>query len=190
MTSNSVKNIRRSLKGLWKNTQFFSVRGQDHGWVSVHHFNLVPAGLNIFLSLYLPCLQNYLIYKPDHTEFRRKFCPNPMMISHWTLVQVMAWCCQATSHHWSQCWPRFLAPQSVTKSQWVKLYVSVCRISRQYTSPASSDGLVLNIPWKPSFDSLLFTFVILVVLELFDKETLLEHPSDATERKTKIRALS
>ena len=24
-----------------------------------------------------------------------------------TLVQVMAWCCQATSHYLSQCWPRF-----------------------------------------------------------------------------------
>ena len=27
-----------------------------------------------------------------------------------TLVQVMAWCCQATSHYLSQCWPRFMSP--------------------------------------------------------------------------------
>ena len=27
-----------------------------------------------------------------------------------TLVQVMAWCCQATSHHLSQCWPRSMSP--------------------------------------------------------------------------------
>ena len=27
-----------------------------------------------------------------------------------TLVHVMAWCCQATSHHLSQCWPRSLSP--------------------------------------------------------------------------------
>ena len=27
-----------------------------------------------------------------------------------TLVQVMAWCCQATSHFLSQCWPRSLSP--------------------------------------------------------------------------------
>ena len=25
-----------------------------------------------------------------------------------TLVQVMAWCCQITSHYLSQCWPRYM----------------------------------------------------------------------------------
>ena len=37
-----------------------------------------------------------------------------------TLVQVMAWCRQATSHYLSQCWPRSLSPYGVTKPQWVK----------------------------------------------------------------------
>ena len=37
-----------------------------------------------------------------------------------TLVQVMAWCRQATSHYLSQCWPRSLLPDSVTRPQWVK----------------------------------------------------------------------
>ena len=27
-----------------------------------------------------------------------------------TLVQVMAWCCQATSHYLNQCWPRTTSP--------------------------------------------------------------------------------
>ena len=36
-----------------------------------------------------------------------------------TLVQVMAWCRQATSHYLSQCWPSSLAPCGVTKPQWV-----------------------------------------------------------------------
>ena len=36
-----------------------------------------------------------------------------------TLVQVMAWCRQATSHYLSQCWPRSLSPYGVTKPQWV-----------------------------------------------------------------------
>ena len=31
-----------------------------------------------------------------------------------TLVQVMAWCRQATSHYLSQCWPRSLPPYGVT----------------------------------------------------------------------------
>ena len=37
-----------------------------------------------------------------------------------TLVQVMAWCHQATSHYLSQCWPRSLSPYGVTRPKWVK----------------------------------------------------------------------
>ena len=37
-----------------------------------------------------------------------------------TLVQVMAWCHQVTSHYLSQCWPRSLLPYGVTRPQWVK----------------------------------------------------------------------
>ena len=36
-----------------------------------------------------------------------------------TLLQVMAWCCQATSHYLSQCWPRSLSPYGITRPQWV-----------------------------------------------------------------------
>ena len=31
-----------------------------------------------------------------------------------TMVQVMAWCHQATSHYLSQCWPRFMSPYGVS----------------------------------------------------------------------------
>ena len=37
-----------------------------------------------------------------------------------TLVQVMAWCHQATSHCLSQCWPKSMSPNGVTRPQWVK----------------------------------------------------------------------
>ena len=36
-----------------------------------------------------------------------------------TLVQAMAWCRQATSHYLSQCWPRYMSPNGVTRPQWV-----------------------------------------------------------------------
>ena len=36
-----------------------------------------------------------------------------------TLVQVMDWCRQATSHYLSQCWPSSLSPYGVTRAQWV-----------------------------------------------------------------------
>ena len=37
-----------------------------------------------------------------------------------TLVQLMAWCRQATSHYLSQCWPSSMLPYGVTRPQWVK----------------------------------------------------------------------
>ena len=43
-----------------------------------------------------------------------------------TLVQVMAWCRQATSHYYlSQWWPRSLSPYCVTRPQWVKVMASM-----------------------------------------------------------------
>ena len=40
-----------------------------------------------------------------------------------TLVQVMAWCRQATSHYLSQCWPWSMPPYGVTRPQWVNAFV-------------------------------------------------------------------
>ena len=37
-----------------------------------------------------------------------------------TMVQVMAWCRQATSHYLSQCWLSSLSPYGVARPQWVK----------------------------------------------------------------------
>ena len=42
-----------------------------------------------------------------------------------TLVTVMAWCHQATSHYLSQCWPRSLLPYGITRPQWLN-YVTYC----------------------------------------------------------------
>ena len=56
-----------------------------------------------------------------------------------TLVQVMAWCHQATSHYLSQCRPRSMSPYGVTRPQWVKIRVPmiisshVCLVSLKIT---------------------------------------------------------
>ena len=42
-----------------------------------------------------------------------------------TLVQVMAWCHQASSHYLSQCWSRPMSPYGVTRPQWVKAKCSI-----------------------------------------------------------------
>ena len=38
-----------------------------------------------------------------------------------TLVQVMDWCRQASSHYLSQCWPRSMSPYGVVRPQAIKL---------------------------------------------------------------------
>ena len=38
-----------------------------------------------------------------------------------TLVQVMAWCRQSTSHYLIQCWPRSLLPYGKNEPEWVNL---------------------------------------------------------------------
>ena len=40
-----------------------------------------------------------------------------------TLVQVMAWCRQATSHYLSQCWHRSMSPYGITRPQWVLIFL-------------------------------------------------------------------
>ena len=38
-----------------------------------------------------------------------------------TLLQVMTWCRQATSHYLNQCWRRYLTPYDVTRPWWVNV---------------------------------------------------------------------
>ena len=39
-----------------------------------------------------------------------------------TLIQILAWCRQATSHYLSQCWSNYLSPFGVTRAQWANSY--------------------------------------------------------------------
>ena len=52
-------------------------------------------------------------------EIALRWMPLDLTDDKSTLVQVMAWCRQATSHYLSQCWPRSLSPYDVTRPQWV-----------------------------------------------------------------------
>ena len=56
-----------------------------------------------------------------HWEIAPKWMLQNLTDGKSTLFQAMAWCCQATSHYLSQCWPRFMSPYSVTRPQRVKL---------------------------------------------------------------------
>ena len=46
-----------------------------------------------------------------------------------TLVQVMAWCRQATSHYLSQCRRRSMLPYGVTRPQWVNAWLKLIKSS-------------------------------------------------------------
>ena len=58
-----------------------------------------------------------------------------------TLVQVMAWWSQATSHYHylNQCWPRSMSPCGVTRPQWVKWW---------HKGESGNEGPWLNWDWK------------------------------------------
>ena len=50
-----------------------------------------------------------------------------------TLVQVMAWCRQATSHYLSQGWPRIMLLYGITRPQWVNSWAPVrCEFNFRY----------------------------------------------------------
>ena len=67
-----------------------------------------------------------------------------------TLVQVMAWCRQATSHYLSQCWPRSMSPNGVTRPQWVKYKLWNAYMSRGFTVSYSASWVhVTN--WTSAF---------------------------------------
>ena len=57
------------------------------------------------------------------------------MVCHMSsiLVQVMAWCCQATSHYPNQCWARFMSPYSFTRPQYVNPSLPNATYMRQWT---------------------------------------------------------
>ena len=55
-----------------------------------------------------------------------------------TLVQVMAWCRQATSHYPSQGWPSSMWPCGVIRPQWVK-------ISKQFVPKANKKWSLVSI---------------------------------------------
>ena len=53
-----------------------------------------------------------------------------------TLVQVMAWCHQATSHYLTQCWSRSMSPNDLTRPHWVNVDHAITRSKCQWYLPS------------------------------------------------------
>ena len=62
-----------------------------------------------------------------------------------TLVQVMAWCRQATSHYLNQRWPRSPKPYGVTRPQWVNI------LQLHWGTNLVSDRLPIKAPQSACF---------------------------------------
>ena len=60
-----------------------------------------------------------------HTVLMLLFCYT-LASTKLTLVQVMAWFCQATSHYLNQCCPRLLMPYGITRQQETSHYLNQC----------------------------------------------------------------
>ena len=77
-------------------------------------------------KMYFSILFYWLVYSD-----LRMITPTPTSTPRWmtqdptgdksTLVQVMAWCRQATGHYLNQCSPNSLSPYGVARTQWKKL---------------------------------------------------------------------
>ena len=72
------------------------------------HFKTAIFNLVLLIGFFISFNDNALRWMPwDLTDDKS------------TLVQVMAWCRQATSHYLSQCWHRSVSPYGVTRPEWV-----------------------------------------------------------------------
>ena len=65
-----------------------------------------------------------------------------------TLVQVMAWCCQATSHYLSQCWLRSMLPYGVTRPQWINSYGPETRVFEELPGHQQPWYWLYRINWS------------------------------------------
>ena len=95
-----------------------------------------------------------------------------------TLVQVMAWCCQATSHYLSQCWLSPLSSYGIARPQWVNqkktFHPTVPNLwffSREKINSSFPDGLVLSCTRTSASTTLSFND-IMCFFRYFEVETL------------------
>ena len=82
--------------------------------------SLPPGGFHYSLKLVNVKLISTINIWSIFCEIAIRWMPQYLTDHLSTLVQVMAWCRQATSHYLRQCWSRSLSPYNVTRPQWVK----------------------------------------------------------------------
>ena len=82
------------------------------------------------------------IFKSYDNIFR--WMPQGLTDDKSTLVQVMAWCRQATSHYLNQCWPRSPTPYGITRPQWINISKYFCLLKLQNLAFLSANYIWLT----------------------------------------------
>ena len=114
MPAGNIRSWQANLKkrSNFQNTILYSTKKKSH--------SLAPRGFQINFSEVI----FQLILVTDgwsiSCKIVLKWMPMDLTDGKSTLVKVMAWCCQARGHYLSQCWPRSMSPNGVTRPQCVK----------------------------------------------------------------------
>ena len=82
------------------------------------HFIIVILNLVLLIGIFISSKDNAL-----------RWIPRDLTNDKWTLVQVMAWCRQATSLYLSQCRPSSMSPYGIIRPQWVYFVIFVFLIT-------------------------------------------------------------
>ena len=88
--------------------------------------SLVPGGFKWKFRLLISKLISAIDDWGISCEIARRWLSLDLTDDKSTLVQVMAWCHQATSHYLDYCWPSSLLPYGVTRPQWVNPQQGTC----------------------------------------------------------------
>ena len=110
--------VAKKTRYQWRIDHLFSFNSLAPGrsWCD---FKNVIFNLALLIGIFKSSYDNVLRWMPQNLTYDKSI-----------LVQVMAWCRQATSHYLDQCWPRSPMPYGVTRPQWVNTILASlgCRI--------------------------------------------------------------
>ena len=105
----------QSLKYLWKfYSQNYATSPRDQWVNSLALERSERDSKNVIFNLVLLID----IFRSSH-DIALEWMPQDLTDDKSTLVQVMAWCRQATSHYLNQCWLCSFSPYGVARPQWV-----------------------------------------------------------------------
>ena len=109
----------------WSQFLHYPIGSSDNGCTSYWSPGLLHTlGAGAHIKLIGPWQVSKIAYKNDFqmqiwASLSDDFPGVEANVPKSTMVQVTAWCRQATSHNLDHCWPRSMSPYDVTRGKWV-----------------------------------------------------------------------